>query len=238
MSGKGNTVKTANLLEQVETRIQTSLPRSYALTAGISDEQNLQADNTFNSNTGITRLLPKRNKSIYLLDYMFDAQVSSAKEDKSKWELYFCIPRNEKLLGYWDTVADRLFKIRHCMNIEGIVHQLPLFEPPIDPAMLVRAAAAGIDIGSAVSNLYAPLPYYRFNYMLQKAVELCGEVKSLGAGMLSALEKRDAEKLALLRAGHESQMNKTMRQIKEQNIKETEESLESLKKTKEVTEIK
>jgi len=44
--------------------------------------------------------------------------------------LYFCIPRNEKLLGYWDTVADRLFKIRHCMNIEGVVRQLALFDPP------------------------------------------------------------------------------------------------------------
>ena len=38
--------------------------------------------------------------------------------------LFFCIPRNEKLVGYWDTVADRLFKIRHCMNIEGVVRQL------------------------------------------------------------------------------------------------------------------
>ena len=36
------------------------------------------------------------------------------------------------------TVADRLFKIRHCMNIQGVVRQLPLFEPPIDPALLVR----------------------------------------------------------------------------------------------------
>ena len=51
--------------------------------------------------------------------------------------LYFCVPPNDKLLGYWDTVADRLFKIRHCMNIEGVVRQLPLFEPPIDPALLV-----------------------------------------------------------------------------------------------------
>jgi hypothetical protein len=33
---------------------------------------------------------------------------------------YFCIPKNEKLLGYWDTVEDRLFKIRNCMNIEGM----------------------------------------------------------------------------------------------------------------------
>src|SRR5262249_35006786 len=24
--------------------------------------------------------------------------------------LYFCVPRNDKLLSYWDTVADRLFK--------------------------------------------------------------------------------------------------------------------------------
>src|SRR5262249_42755551 len=46
--------------------------------------------------------------------------------------LYFSVPRNDKLLAYWDTVADRLFKIRHCMNIEGVVRQLPLFEPPIE----------------------------------------------------------------------------------------------------------
>src|SRR5262245_32173431 len=33
--------------------------------------------------------------------------------------LYFCVPRNDKLLGYWDTVADRLFKIRNSLNIQG-----------------------------------------------------------------------------------------------------------------------
>src|SRR4029453_4741504 len=42
--------------------------------------------------------------------------------------LYFCTPQNDALLRYWDTVADRLFKVRHCMNIEGVVRQLPLFE--------------------------------------------------------------------------------------------------------------
>src|SRR5207245_10302551 len=31
--------------------------------------------------------------------------------------LEFCIPKDDQLLGYWDTVADRLFKIRHCMTI-------------------------------------------------------------------------------------------------------------------------
>ena len=35
--------------------------------------------------------------------------------------LYFCIPQNQNLLAYWDTVADRLFKIRNSENIQGVV---------------------------------------------------------------------------------------------------------------------
>ena len=62
----------------------------------------------------------------------------------------FCIPTNSRIKEYWDTLADRLFKIRHCMNIEGIERTLALYQPPIDPALLVKAAAAGVDIGSAV----------------------------------------------------------------------------------------
>jgi hypothetical protein len=40
---------------------------------------------------------------------------------------YFCTPANSQLLSYWDTVADRIYKIRHCMNIQGQIQQLPLF---------------------------------------------------------------------------------------------------------------
>src|SRR5207237_2321385 len=94
--------------------------------------------------------------------------------------LYFCIPQNDKMLGYWDTVADRLYKLRHCMNIEGVVRQLALFEPPIDPAALVKAVAAGLDIGAALADLNAPLPLYRFNGILHKANEVCNHVKPRG----------------------------------------------------------
>src|SRR5262249_46891855 len=74
--------------------------------------------------------------------------------------LYFFLPQNDKLLSYWDTVADRLFKIRNCMSIEGVVRQLPLFEPPIDPALLVRAAAAGLDLSSVLNDINAATPHY------------------------------------------------------------------------------
>src|SRR5690606_3144816 len=90
--------------------------------------------------------------------------------------LYFCIPNNQKLLEYFDTLADRLFKIRHCMNIEGVTRTLALFEPPIDPALLVKAAAAGLDLKSALDDLNAPLPHYRFVHLVQKAIDLCSEV--------------------------------------------------------------
>jgi len=117
--------------------------------------------------------------------------------------LYFCVPRNDKLMSYWDTVADRLFKIRNSLNLQGIFRQLPLFEPPIDPALLARAAAAGVDVGAVIAGGNQPLPLVRFQLLVQKASEICQEVKSLGNNLLSAIEKEDNEALAILRAKHE-----------------------------------
>ena len=149
--------------------------------------------------------------------------------------LYFCIPRNEKLLGYWDTVADRLFKIRHCMNIEGVVRQLPLFDPPIDPGMLVKAAAAGIDISSLVSGLNQPLAPVRSTLLIQKALEICSEVRALGNALLSALEKRDAEALTLLRQKHEINIQQLAQDVRFLQWKEAESATESLLKSREST---
>lgn len=138
-----------------------------------------------------------------------------------------CIPPNEKLLAYWDTVADRLFKIRHCRNIEGEVRDLPIFEPPIDPALLVRGKALGIEIADLLSDLYAPMPSYRFKVMLARALELCGDVQRLGGNLLSAIEKRDAEQLTLLRSEHERHVLKITRGQKERQIEESKENLKA-----------
>ena len=86
------------------------------------------------------------------------------------------------------------------------MQQLPLFDPPLDPGMLVQAAAAGIDIGSIVSGLNQPLGPVRSPLLIQKALEIAAEVRALGSGLLAALEKGDAEQLALLRQGHEIQL--------------------------------
>lgn len=151
---------------------------------------------------------------------------------------YFCIPENDTLLGYWDTVADRLFKVRNCMNIEGTERQLPLFAPPIDPALLVRAVALGIDLNSALNDINAATPRYRFTYMVQKAAELSGEVKALGSGLLAALEKKDAEALASLRASQETNLLKAVRQVKEKQIDEAQDALDGLAKSRDLADIR
>ena len=128
--------------------------------------------------------------------------------------LYFCIPPNDDMLQYWDTVADRLFKIRHCQNIDGVESILALFSPPIDPGALVRAAAAGLDISAFLAGLGAPLPNYRFNVMSQKATELVQQVGALGNSLLRRLEKRDAEALARLRSQQEMTVLSSVRAVK------------------------
>ncbi|MFE7077103.1 neuraminidase-like domain-containing protein [Streptomyces sp. NPDC057620] len=148
--------------------------------------------------------------------------------------LYFGIPHNAKLLTLWDTVADRLFKIRHCMNLAGVVRQLPLFEPPIDPAALVRATAAGLDIGSALSDLNATLPLYRLTFTLARAQEVCAKVEALGTALLAALEKRDAEGLARLRSGHERTMLDLARLVKSTQIDDAMRTKEGLELAKTV----
>jgi len=152
--------------------------------------------------------------------------------------LFFCIPQNENLLKYWDTVADRLYKIRHCMNIEGVVRQLSLFEPPIDPAALVKAVAGGLDISSALADLNAPLPFYRFNVLLQRAKEVCADVKSLGVALLAALEKKDGEALLQLRQTHELELLKAVKTVREKQLAEANENLEALKRSKSITEAR
>jgi hypothetical protein len=142
--------------------------------------------------------------------------------------LYFCVPRNDKLLGYWDTVADRLFKIRNSLNILGEFRQLPLFAPPIDPALLARAAAAGLDVGAILSGLNQPLPLVRFVFLVQKAAETCQEVKSLGSSLLSAMEKEDNEALAILRAKQERAVLEMVEQVRYGQLQEAIKAREAL----------
>lgn len=124
---------------------------------------------------------------------------------------YFNVPRNETLAGYWDTVSDRLYKIRNSLNIEGVKRTLALFAPPIDPALLVKAKANGVSVSEALADASSALPYYRFKVMVAKAIEIVRDVMQMGRDLLEILEKYDAESLAVLRASHEKTISRCRR---------------------------
>ncbi|TXI37258.1 MAG: hypothetical protein E6Q59_08055 [Nitrosomonas sp.] len=149
--------------------------------------------------------------------------------------LYFCMPWNDKITGYWKIIDDRLFNLRNCRNIEGIERELPLKDPQIDPELLVRAVAAGLNLGDVISGLYAPPPHYRYTILSARAAELANEVKALGAAMLSAIEKRDAEEMALLRSSNELSMLKLVQEVRKKQIEEADENLKALGATRKTT---
>jgi hypothetical protein len=151
---------------------------------------------------------------------------------------YFCVPQNERLRDYWKTVQGRLQKIRRCEDITGRRRELDLFEPAIDPALLVRAKAAGIDIGSILNDLYAPPPHYRYSVLAQKAMELINETRALAAASQSALEKEDAEALARLTQSQTLINLDNTRDVREKQISEARAQVKALSKSRDLATIR
>jgi hypothetical protein len=152
--------------------------------------------------------------------------------------LLFCMPHNDKLDRYWDVIEERLFNLRHCRNIEGIARDLPFFDSPIDPELLVRATAAGLDLGSVIAGLYAAPPHYRYGVFAGRAMELVAETKSLGAAMLSALEKCDAEQMVQLRSTNEIALLQQIGELKKLQIKEAEANITALRASRKSAETR
>lgn len=140
----------------------------------------------------------------------------------------FCVPHNKELMEYWDRVEDRLFNIRHCMDIKGVRRQLALFAPEIDPRLLVRAKALGLSLEDVLDSLSGDLPPYRFTYLLEKAKQYAATAQNFGSVLLSALEKKDIEELNRLRTIHEQHIQRLTTQMKQWEINAEEENIQAL----------
>ncbi|MEM7029992.1 MAG: neuraminidase-like domain-containing protein [Chloroflexota bacterium] len=144
----------------------------------------------------------------------------------------FGVTENDQFIGYWDRVEDRLFKIRHSLNIAGVFRQLALFQPPINPMDLVNAVAGGRDLGSVISDLNMPVPNYRYTYMLEKAKDLTATASSLGSALLGAIEKRSSADLTILANTHEAKILDMISDTKEKEIFVAEERINALETSK------
>lgn len=145
---------------------------------------------------------------------------------------YFCVPPNTQLTALRNLINDRFYKVRNCMDINGRPLSLPLFDPPIEPGLLSQAQAAGLSPSALLNDLDAPMPNYRFYYLLQKALEMCSELRSMGEQFLAAREKKDSEGLTMLLSRYDVLTNTTLLPIKQQQKTEVLKSIEALEEVR------
>jgi hypothetical protein len=145
---------------------------------------------------------------------------------------YFSIPENSKLRDMRDLLDSRIYNIRNCLDINGKSASYPLWDPPIDPAVLVSAVAQGLSLSSVVNDLSSPMPNYRFFYLLQKAIELCGELKTSSNMFLSIRERRDGEALSLMRSRQELEVNNLVLALRKMQLEESNSFLDALRESR------
>ena len=142
----------------------------------------------------------------------------------------FCVPPNDDLLAYWDRVEDRLRKIRNCMDITGANRRPSLFAPEIDPALMARLRAAGLSLDDALAAGNASVPPYRFTTLIDKARQHVQTVQAFAGELLAAIERKDGEEMAQLRAVQEKNVLLLRKSILQLEIDAAEATSLSLQK--------
>ncbi len=143
--------------------------------------------------------------------------------------LYFGIPENERISNLRETVNSRLNNIRNNLDIHGNPMSLALFQPAINPMILVEAVANASS--SSVSNhIYAnTVPNYRFMVQLGRAQGFASQVSQFGQLLLSVIERKDSEALALLQVNQQANIINMTLAIKKDQFDASRKNVESLR---------
>ncbi|MEZ4400859.1 MAG: neuraminidase-like domain-containing protein [Kofleriaceae bacterium] len=142
----------------------------------------------------------------------------------------FCVPVNKSLLARWDRVEDRLWKIHHCLDIEGVRRDLALFAPELDPMTRVQATALGLTPDDFGGESPDDVPPYRFAYLIERAKGFASSLAGFGGALLGALERRDNETLSRLRQEQGLAMARLTRQQRVWDIEMAQEGLFALER--------
>ena len=146
---------------------------------------------------------------------------------------YFA-PLNPRLLDLYDVSRDHLDLIHASVNSRRLRNGKRDLEFFGDNP-LREGWRTGIDTCAEESDwCHLEMPY-RFLFRIQKALEYAGKVRELGAALLSAFEKGDAEYLAALRAGQEREILVLGLEARKDQWRDADWQVEALQKTKAVS---
>jgi hypothetical protein len=131
---------------------------------------------------------------------------------------YFSVPPDKHANDLHDLIDDRLFKLRNCRDIDGIIRKIDLFGTPINPAQLLSALAKGLSLGQILGSLFAPPPTYKTSFSIQKSKETLADLRAIGGMITSAIEKGTSEEFTLMQARMEKDGLNRMIGIKERQV--------------------
>ena len=162
-----------------------------------------------------------------------------ARDDASPMTLGMFQPRpaplNPRLRSLFERNDDRLALIHQCLNGRRRRNGIPnvdmayLGNSPLRDGWQAKGNVCEDDSDWCLSCCHA----YRFVFLIQKALELAGEVRNFGAGLLAAYEKGDAEYLMSLRSTHERQLLALALEVRQLQWRESDWQVQALEKTKE-----
>jgi len=141
---------------------------------------------------------------------------------------HFLPPYNEELLTLWERVELRLHNLRHHLSLDGQPLHLPLYAEPMDPSEIQRRQYAGDGLRGSSNGSSNSDSMYRFPVVIDKARMALSNVINFGHALQSALERQDAEAMALLVQSQQQIVLQQTRQIQEKNLESLEASLEAI----------
>jgi hypothetical protein len=145
-------------------------------------------------------------------------------------------PLNPRLLDLYDVVHDRLRLIHECQSRRrlrmGASRKAESYfgDDPVREGW--RLAVGPCAEESEWCQLASP---YRFAFLIQKAQDYTAKAQELGAALLAAFEKGDAEYLASLRSQHERELLIISLDAKKDQWRDADWQVQALQKTKAIS---
>jgi len=128
----------------------------------------------------------------------------------------FPIPQNPIFQMLRFHAENNLHKIRTCRNIAGIKREVETYGAATDVLSAMPSIGPGGQLVLPTSILPPPVPY-RYEFLIDRAKQLVSIAGQMETAFLSALEKRDAERYAHLKARQDLQIARSG--VKLQNLR-------------------
>jgi hypothetical protein len=180
----------------------------------------------------LSRLLGERPRTIFAQDDGQNPQSVTAFVPR-------LAPLNPRLMEVYDQLADQLDALHHCLTRArlkaGTLHLDTSYwgDDPVRRGWKSETESCLDDDGCC-----CPPSPYRFQFLLQRAVETAGEVRAFGAELLAAFEKGDAEFLAAMRAAHERQLMGLTEELRRLEFRDADWQVQALQKTKQAAQAR